>query len=113
MQTGDLGILDDVPFLCWAKDREGKYIWANRLVSEWAGEDVTGKSDRELSWAESANTLRAADRQVLETREPVFKHEYVDLPDRGRTTLNVCKWPGELDGVTCVFGISFVIEQGM
>lgn len=110
MRTDDLKIFNEMPFLCWAKDDQGRYVWANPLVSELAGEDVTGKTDDDLVWADYANELRVADKQVWQTREPVFKQEYAEIPGRGKVTMNVCKWLDDLDGNRRVFGISFEIK---
>ena len=57
-----------------------------------------------------ADALQTDDHRVFETGEPSFQHEYVDKSSRGKATLNVCKWLGELDGEKRCFGISFTIE---
>ena len=108
MQSRDLEIFNEMPFLFWAKDEESRYIWGNRVINQLAGRSVVGKTDSELPWAESADSLRANDRQVLEKGKPVFTNEHIDTPRKA--TLSVCKFPGELDGKRCTFGISFVIE---
>ena len=61
-------------------------------------------------WADNADALRAADKQVFETGKPSFLHEYVDRSGQGTATMSVCKFVGELDGKKCVFGVSFNIE---
>ncbi len=108
MKSKDLEIFNQMPFLFWAKDEESRYIWGNRVINELAGGSVVGKMDSELPWAKNAAALVAHDRQVLEAGKPVFTNEHVDNPDS--VTLSVCKFPGELDGKRCTFGISFVIE---
>jgi PAS domain-containing protein len=109
MNTKDLGIFDEMPFLFWVRDEEGRYLFANRAVLQMAGEDVSGKTDRDLIWAGDAEALRAADKRVFETGKPMFLHESANTPG-GQVTLGVCKWRGELDGKKRGFGISFVIE---
>ncbi len=99
-----------MPFLFWAKDEEGRYVWGNRAICDLAQADVTGKTDAELIWADNADALRQADKQVWETGEPDFTHEYVDKSGHGKATLNVCKFPAELDGEKRVFGVSFIID---
>jgi len=54
--------------------------------------------------------LQELDRQVIDSGKPRFLHEFVDKSGLGKATLNVCKWPEELDGKKCCFGISFVID---
>jgi PAS domain-containing protein len=110
VEKSQLHILNEMPFLFWAKDEEGRYLWGNRAICEFAKEDVAGKTDYELMWAADAEGLRADDQEVLKTGKPIFRHEYVDKSKEGKATLNVCKFPGELDGMRCVMGVSFVIE---
>jgi hypothetical protein len=110
MEAKDLKIFNEMPFLFWVKDEKGKYLWGNKTISRLAGEDIVGKTDYETVWAGNAATLQADDQQVFTSGQPRYVHEYVDKSSRGKATLNVCKWLGELDGKSCCFGISFVIE---
>ena len=110
MQSKDLEVLNEMPFLFWAKDEQGRHVWGNRAINQLAQENVIGKTDYELIWADNADALREADKKVFETGQPSYLHEYVDKSGRGKATLSVCKFVGELDGKKCVFGISFVIE---
>ena len=110
MQRSQLEIFNAMPFLFWAKDTDGRYIWGNRVINDFAKQDVAGKTDDQLPWADNAEALRADDQEVLRTGEPVFRHEYVDKFEKGRATLSVCKFVGDLDGQKCVMGVSFVIE---
>ena len=110
MQSSQLEIFNAMPFLFWAKDEEGRYIWGNRTINAFAKEDVAGKTDYELRWSADADGLRADDKEVLRTGEPIFRHEYVDKSGKGKATLSVSKFQGELDGTRCVMGVSFVIE---
>ena len=107
----DLEIFNQMPFLFWAKDASGKYVWGNREIDQLAGESVVGKTDRELIWADNADALQADDKLVFESGEPLFRREYVDKSKQGGTTLNACKWLGELDGKRRCFGISFTIPE--
>lgn len=34
MEKSQLHILNEMPFLFWAKDEEGRYLWGNRAVCE-------------------------------------------------------------------------------
>jgi PAS domain-containing protein len=111
MRTEDLEPFRSAPFLLWAKDADGVYVWGNRTIDELAGETVTGKPDSELAWADDAEALRRDDEQVLATGEPMFVHEHVQRSHRGDAVLSVCKWSDDLDGEPHAFGISFVIES--
>jgi hypothetical protein len=93
-----------------SKDEEGRYLWANRAVSDMAKEEVVGKTDLEIAWAAGTEALRANDRKVLETGKTLYVYEYGHVPGRGQVTLKVCKFLGDLDGKRCCFGVSFVIE---
>ena len=110
MQTKDLTIFNEMPFLFWVKDPEGRYLWGNRTISQLAGEEVVGKTDHELVWVDNADALKAADQQVFQSGKPSYLQERVDKSSHGKATLNVCKWLGEFEGRKCCFGISFVIE---
>jgi PAS domain-containing protein len=111
MRIEDLEVFRDVPFLLWAKDDAGRYVWGNRAIDELAGEPVAGKQDSELVWAENAAALRKDDEEVLASGRPMFAHEYVQRSERGQATLSVCKWADELEGEPHAFGISFVIDE--
>ena len=110
MQSKDLEVFNEMPFNFWVKDEEGRYLWVNRYLADMAQQDIIGKTDREMGWAADAEALRADDQQVLEKGKTLYVHEYAHFPGRGKVTLSVCKFPGELDGKKGVFGISFVVE---
>ena len=110
MTPSDLEVFNAMPFLFWVKDEEGRYLWGNKVISALAKEDVAGKFDRELIWADNAEALRVADQEVWEKGEPVFTREVVNKSGRGQATLNVCKFIGDYEGQRCVFGISFIID---
>ncbi|MEJ2070928.1 MAG: PAS domain-containing protein [Syntrophobacterales bacterium] len=110
MQSKDLEVFNNMPFFFWVKDEAGRYLWVNRALSEMAQQAIIGKTDLEMGWAADAEALRADDKQVLETGKTLYVQEYAHVPGRGKVTLNVCKFVGELDGKKRVFGVSFVIE---
>jgi len=109
MQTKELEILDHTPFFAWVKDGDGRYMWANRALTEYAKVDLRGKTDRELPWADNADAFKKVDKEVLATGRSRYVHEHMHRPKE--VELNVCKWPGELDGKRGVFGISFAIDE--
>ena len=109
MQIDDLKAFDDVPFLCWVKDEDWRYLWGNKAICDLAGEDVTGKHDDELVWKENAEALVANDKDVMASGKPHYMNERVDHSEHGKATVSVCKWVDELDGRRLVFGISFII----
>ena len=110
MKMEELAVMNAMPFLFWAKNEQGVYLFGNSTINEFGG-DVVGKTDYELPWADTADALVAHDNKVLTGNAPDFMHEVVHKSSKGEATLNVCKFPGELDGVRCTFGVSFVIEK--
>ncbi len=111
MKSEDLKAMNEMPFLFWAKDEQGVYIFGNSTINELGGGSVVGKSDHELPWADTADALIEHDKKVLASDKPVFIQELVHKSSKGEATLNVCKFTGELDNVRCTFGVSFVIDE--
>ena len=111
MKSSDLAVMNSMPVIFWAKSEEGVYIFGNNKITELAAGTVVGKRDNELPWADTADALLEHDNLVLASGKPGYMHELVHKSAVGEATLNVCKWPGELDGIKCTFGISFVIED--
>ncbi|MCV0427797.1 MAG: PAS domain-containing protein [Roseibium sp.] len=111
MKSKDLHITNSFPVIFWAKDLDGVYIFGNDTINTFAGGSVIGKKDSELPWADTAAALVEHDDKVYASGKPGYMHELVHKSAKGEATLNVCKWPGELDGVPCTFGTSFVIED--
>ncbi len=109
MTSKDLEIFNDMPFFFWVKDEEGTYLWVNEALRAMATEEIVGKKDKDLPWADDADALRADDLKVLETGEPMFAFEYVRKPNKDK--LSVCKYLEDFEGKRCAFGISFVIEE--
>jgi PAS fold len=111
VESRNLGVMDEMPVIFWAKNEQGVYIWGNKTIHEFAGENVVGKTDHELPWSDTADALVEHDNKVLADNKPAYMHEFVHKSSKGEATLNVSKFVGELDGVRCTFGISFVIED--
>jgi PAS domain-containing protein len=111
MQIKDLKIFNEMPFLFWVKDTEGRHRFGNRVICDLADEDVVGKTDHDLVGRKDADALQADDRQFLETGETSYMHEHVCQSAHGDASLNVCKWVGDLGGQRCCFGVSFIIDE--
>ncbi|HYF97614.1 MAG TPA: PAS domain-containing protein, partial [Coxiellaceae bacterium] len=66
-------IIDNVPGSIYWKDRDGKYLGVNKFVLKMAGidsfEEIVGKTDYELPWADTANYLKQIDTKVMANRE--------------------------------------------
>lgn len=63
-------VLETLPLRVFWKDKQGRYLGANRLFAQDAGfdnvEQVLGKDDYDLAWREVAAQYQADDRQVME-----------------------------------------------
>lgn len=62
-------IIDNQPFSCWLKDREGNYIAVNKAFAEYSTvskEDIVGKNDFSLYPADEAEMYCASDALVLQ-----------------------------------------------
>lgn len=66
----------------FAKDRDGRYVYANKVISTIKGshKDIIGKTDFELFEADVAVELRAHDEMVL-TGETFIGEERIAYPD--------------------------------
>ncbi|GAA1055921.1 hypothetical protein GCM10017608_14220 [Agromyces luteolus] len=109
MRITDLEPFKNVPFYLWVKDATGTYLWGSERMDRFAGGSVQGRTDADFGPAaespETAATLEANDRHVLDSGEPLYTHEQIE----GAGDVSVCKWPGELDGEPVTFGISFAV----
>ena len=72
-------VLDTIPVRVFWKDLDSNYLGCNRPFALDAGlqspEEITGKNDFEMGWAEQAELYRADDRSVMETGRPKLGYE--------------------------------------
>lgn len=72
-------ILDNMPHMLWLKDRNGRYLAANRQLAVTAGlsgpEGVVGKTDLDLWPREMAEKFCSDDAEVMATRHQKFVEE--------------------------------------
>ncbi len=88
-------IIDNTAAVIFVKDLAGRFLLANRALDEvfhLAGEDIMGKTDRDLAEPETADAFRANDLVALEANRSVEFEEHVALPDGVRTYLAI-KFP--------------------
>jgi len=91
-------VLDTIPVRVFWKDRDLKYLGCNRpfaLDSGFASpEELIGKSDYEMGWAEQADLYRADDRAVIESGTPKLNYEEPQTtPDGSHVWLRTSKIP--------------------
>lgn len=81
-------LLDNVPFMVWLKDPEGRFLTVNSaFVKAFGGdraEDFIGKNDFDLVPAALAEAYQATDREVLASRRQIILEE--ETRDNGRST---------------------------
>ncbi|MFL6439195.1 MAG: PAS domain S-box protein [Terriglobales bacterium] len=86
---------ENSPSMIFLKDREGRYLYANRefkRVRRIAEERINGKTDNELFPSEQASVFQGSDRQVLEAGVPM-EFELVTVQHDGQHTSIVQKFP--------------------
>ncbi|WP_437973258.1 AAA family ATPase [Sorangium sp. So ce295] len=100
-------IVDNSAATIFLKDREGRYLLANRHAGDVAGvpsHELLGKTDAELSHGANVEVLRDNDRRVLDAGEPLeFEEEIMMREGEPRVYLSL-KFPlGEsvMPGVVC------------
>ncbi|MGN6651214.1 sensor domain-containing protein [Trinickia sp.] len=78
-------VIDNIPQRIFWKDRDSRYLGCNMAFARDAGlaytEQVIGKTDEDMPWAQLAASLRKADREVVETGVPKMNHEFEVLID--------------------------------
>jgi diguanylate cyclase (GGDEF)-like protein/PAS domain S-box-containing protein len=81
-------VLDSVPTRIFWKDLDGRYLGCNRLFANDAGldsvEDIIGKLDSELVWAEHAEQYRADDKKVIKSTKPRLYYEESQTRPNGK-----------------------------
>jgi len=100
-------ILDNIPYLAWLKDNEGKYIIVNEPFARLYNKDVAdiiGKSDHDLCSPELAEDYEHNDDEVKKSGKRQLMEQVEDLP-QGQFWSETFKTPifnekGEVIGIT-------------
>jgi PAS domain S-box-containing protein len=108
-ETGTLRtLIDSLPGGIFVKDREGRFIFANRFVAELMGvpdpSAIQGKTDHDFYQKEVADAFFADERAVMESRQSqVNKEESITLSGRLRwiltTKVPLVEAGGEVTGL--------------
>lgn len=95
-------LFNNFPFPVWLKDRDGRYLAANREVAAVAHvadpEGIIGKTDQDFQDPALARHYQSDDQAVLASGQPRIREEEITTPDR-HYWLETYKSPVELDGV--------------
>ena len=91
-------VLDTIPVRVFWKDLESNYLGCNRAFALDAGlqstEEVFGRNDSEMGWAEQADLYRSDDRRIIESGVPILgTEELLNTPAGERIWLRVNKVP--------------------
>lgn len=102
-------VLDTIPVRVFWKDLNLRFLGCNRPFALDGGlqspEEIIGRNDFEMGWAEQAELYRSDDRLVIETGQPKLGYEEPQTkPDGGRIWLRTNKVPlldaeGRIKGV--------------
>jgi len=63
-------ILNNIPYMAWLKDTDGRIVSANKLFAEYYDmelEDILGKSEYDFCDKEKVNEFRASDQKVIKS----------------------------------------------
>jgi len=81
-------VIDTAPVRVFWKDRDLRYLGCNPAFARDAGrsvpEDVVGKFDYELAWADQASAYRADDRAVIDSGVPKLSYDERQTAPDGR-----------------------------
>ena len=82
-------VMDVVPHFIFAKDPEGRFLFANRVLADvfkMAPEEMVGRTDTDLSPDEAAR-FRSGDREVMASGAPKFISEEQHTDPGGRVRI--------------------------
>lgn len=102
-------MMDHSPAVIFLKDRQGRFLLANRMFEQLYGlkrHKVLGRTARDLFPPQEAEAFQASERQVLETGEMLVVDERVERPEGPKVYLSV-KFPLR-DGAGRITGVGVV-----
>jgi PAS domain S-box-containing protein len=106
-------VLDTIPSRVFWKDHSLNFIGSNQAFALDAGlsspEELVGKNDFDMTWAEQAKLYQNDDRAVMESQEPKLNFEEPHTASDGRITwVRTSKVPllnirGQVDGILGIY----------
>ncbi len=105
-------MVNHIPDYIYAKDRNGRFLIANQATVTENGfreaHEIIGKSDFDIHTLENASYFAEAERRVMETGEPVFGIEELNVVTKEERWLMTSKVPlRDKQGVTIgIVGVS-------
>src|SRR6185503_10331424 len=106
-------VLDTIPSRVFWKDQELNFVGSNKAFALDAGlktpEELVGKNDFDMTWAEQAKLYQTDDRAVMESQQPKLNFEEPHTADDGRIIwVRTSKVPllntrGHVDGILGIY----------
>lgn len=107
-------IIKSLPGSVYWKDKEGRYLGCNDTMLEMVGmESVIGKTDFDMPWVDSAETIRNNDLRVMALNSSLELEETATLADGQQVTVLTKKTPLRDDqgNVIGIIGVSLNITH--
>ena len=106
-------LMDNLPDNIWFKDRESRFVVANRAMLSWTGfrnqSEIIGKTDQDIFTDEHANAALADEQRIIATGQPIVSVEEKETwPDGHETWVSTTKvpWRDSNGDVIGIFGSS-------
>ena len=106
-------LMDSLPDNIWFKDRESRFVAANRAMLSWTGfkdqAEIIGKTDQDIFAAEHADAALADEQKIIATGQQILAIEEKETwPDGHETWVSTTKvpWRDASGNVIGIFGSS-------
>jgi PAS domain S-box-containing protein len=106
-------MMDNLPDNIWFKDRESRFVAANRAMLSWTGfkeqSEIIGKTDHDFFSEEHADAALADEQKIIATGQPIVSvDEKETWPDGHATWVSSTKvpWRDATGSVIGIFGWS-------
>ncbi|WP_298934206.1 response regulator [uncultured Ramlibacter sp.] len=89
-------LIDSFPDLISYKDPDGHYLGGNTAFEKLHGKpmaQIIGRTDADLHQDERAALVRARDREMVRTLQPLFLEEWLTMADGSRAWMEIRKTP--------------------
>jgi two-component system, sensor histidine kinase and response regulator len=91
-------LMDNLPDNIWFKDRDSRFVAANRAMLSWTGfndqSEIVGKTDQDLFAGEHADAALADEQKIIATGQPIVGVEEKETwPDGHETWVSSTKLP--------------------
>lgn len=87
VKTRQKAILDNIPYLAWLKDNDGRYISVNEPFASKFGieaKDIIGKTDFEITTKSIAEKIQKSDAEVMKKGRKQLSEEIEKTPEGDR-----------------------------